>query len=107
MQGQSAGSTSVSLAISRREPDVTPPFRAGIMLSGAKVSTSPVLNFSIFDTFATAMGCGQQPGPERLQCLRNVPASTIRAYTNGPNSGPFIPGVDKYVFYLTQEEVLM
>src|ERR1700679_1086284 len=99
-QGHSAGSWSVSLAITRREPDVTPPFRAGIMLSGAKVSTSPALNFSIFDGFAAAMGGGQQPGQERLQCLRNVPASTIRTYTNGPNSGVFTPGVDKYVFYL-------
>ena len=106
-QGHSAGSWSVSLAITRREPDVTPPFRAAIMLSGEKVSTSPVLNFSIFDAFATAMGCGQPPGPERLQCLRNVPASTIRTYANGPNSGVFTPGVDKYAFYSTQEEVLI
>jgi hypothetical protein len=95
------------MAITRRKPGVTPPFRAGIMLSNEKVSTSPVLNFSIFDAFATAMGCGKPPGPERLQCLRNVSASTIRAYTNGPSSGPFTPGVDKYAFYPTQEEVLM
>ena len=107
LQGHSAGAWSVSLAITRRKPGVTPPFRAGIMLSGEKVSTSPVLNFSIFDAFAAAMGCGKPPGPERLQCLRNVPASTIRAYTNGPNSGLFTPGVDKYVFYPTQEEVLI
>jgi carboxylesterase 2 len=106
LQGQSAGSKSVSLAITRQEPDVTPPFRAGIMLSGVQVSTSPVLKFSIFDAFATAMGCGKHPGPKRLHCLRNVPASTIRAYTNGPKSGSFIPRVDKYVFYLTQEDVL-
>ena len=95
------------MAINRRKPGVATPFRAGIMLSGEKVSTSPVLNFSIFDAFATAMGCGQTPGPERLQCLRNVPASTIRNYTNGPDSGVFNPGVDKYVFYPTQEEILM
>ena len=95
------------MAITRRKSGVAQPFRAGIMLSGEKVSTSPVLNFSIFDAFATAMGCGNPPGPERLQCLRNVPASTIRAYTNGPNSGPFTPGVDKYAFYLTREELLM
>jgi carboxylesterase type B len=107
LQGHSAGSSSVSMAITRREPDVAPPFRAGIMLSSEKVSASPVLNFSIFDAFATAMGCGQSPGPERLQCLRNVPASTIRAYTNGPNSGAFTAGVDKYAFCPTQEEVLM
>ncbi len=107
LQGQSAGSWSVTLAIARREPDVVPPFRAGIMLSGAKVSASPALNFSIFDAFATAMGCRQPPGPQRLQCLRNVPASTIRAYTNGPNSGLFTSRVDKYAFFPTQEKVLM
>ena len=97
------------MAITRRKPGVgvAPPFHAGIMLSGVQVSTSPVLNFSVFDAFATAMGCGQPPGPQRLQCLRNVPASTIRAYTNGPDSGSFIPGVDKYAFYPTQEDVLM
>ena len=95
------------MAITRRKPGVALPFHAGIMLSGVKVSTSPVLNFSIFDAFATAMGCGQPPGPERLQCLRSVPASTIRAYTNGPNSGLFAQGVDKYVLYHTHEEVLM
>jgi hypothetical protein len=77
------------------------------MLSGAEVSTSPKLGFSKFDAFAVAMECGKCPGPERLQCLRNVSASTIRNYTNGPNSSLFNPGVDKYVFYLTQEEVLM
>ena len=95
------------MAINRRKPGGATPFRAGIMLSGEKVSTSPVLNFSIFDAFATAVGCGQTPGPERLQCLRNVPASTIRNYTNGPDSGVFNPGVDKYAFYPTQEEILM
>jgi hypothetical protein len=98
---------SISLAITRRNPTVDPPFRAGIMLSGVRVSTSPTLNFLNFDAFATAMGCTQTPGPLRLHCLRNVSASTIRAYTNGPHSGLFIPGVDKYAFYLAQEEVLM
>jgi len=97
------------MAITRRRlgVGVAPPFHAGIMLSGVQVSTSPVLNFSVFDAFATAMGCGQPPGSQRLQCLRNVPASTIRTYTNGPDSGSFTPGVDKYAFYPTQEDVLM
>ena len=79
------------------------------MLSLAQVSTPPELNisnfnafaaadFSYFNAFATAVGCTQVPGTSRLQCLRNVSASTIRAYTNGPQSGSFTPGVDKYVF---------
>ena len=77
------------------------------MLSGVTVSTSPALNFTIFDEFATAMGCAQPPGPQRLNCLRNVPVSTIRNYTNGPNRVEFTPGVDKFVFYPFSEDVLM
>lgn len=69
------------------------------MLSGAQVSTSRTLNFSNFDAFATAMGCKQSPGPKRLRCLRKVPASTIRTYTNGRHSGGFSYVVDKYAFY--------
>jgi len=94
IMGHSAGSFSVSLAITRRNSTDAPPFRAGIMLSAVQVSTSPTLNFSNFDAFATAMGCEQSPGPLRLQCLRIVPASTIRKYMNGPNSVSFFPGVD-------------
>jgi hypothetical protein len=77
------------------------------MLSGVTVSTPPALNFTIFDEFATAMGCAQPPGPQRLNCLRNVPVSTIRNYTNGPNRVAFTPGVDKFVFYPSSEGVLM
>ncbi|KAH9960622.1 Carboxylesterase, partial [Russula dissimulans] len=95
LMGHSAGSVSISLAITRREPSVAPPFRAGIMLSGLQVSTFPKLNFSNFDAFATAVGCKVPSGPLRLQCLRNVPASTIHAYTNNPNTSLFTPGVDK------------
>jgi len=99
IMGQSAGSWSVSLAIARRNSTCTPPFRAGIILSGAQVSVFPMLNFSNFDVFATAMGCTQPPGPPRLHCLRNISASVIRNYTNGPNSGPFTPGVDNVTFF--------
>ncbi|KAH9959039.1 Alpha/Beta hydrolase protein [Russula compacta] len=90
LMGHSAGSMSVSLAITRRNSSVVPPFRAGIMLSSAQVAMSPVLNFTIFDAFATAVGCTQPPGPSRLQCLRGVPAANISAYTNGPNTLYFV-----------------
>lgn len=105
-QGQSAGSISVSYAITRQSS--APLFRAGIMLSGVQtaIMTPRILNFSNFDGFATAMGCTQPPGPLRLQCLRDIPASTIRNYTNGPDSGMFTPGVDKLVSYPTNEEML-
>ncbi|KAI0288310.1 hypothetical protein BC826DRAFT_698145 [Russula brevipes] len=69
------------------------------MLSGPQLSTNPQLNFSNFDAFAIAVGCTQPSGPQRLQCLRSVPVSVIRTYTNGPESGIFVPGVDKCVFH--------
>jgi hypothetical protein len=85
---------------------MVPPFHAAIMLSGVQVSTPPTPDFSSFDAFATAMGCTQHPGPPRLKCLRNIPASTIRNYTNGPDSVSFTPGVDKFVFYPVGQEIL-
>ena len=75
------------------------------MLSGFQASTSPKLDFKEFDAFAIAMNCTKSPGPRRLHCLRKVPASTIRNYTNGPNIGRFTYGVDKYVLHPAQEEV--
>jgi hypothetical protein len=98
---------SVSYAITRWNSNVAPPFHAGIMLSNVQVSTPSILNFSIFDEFATAMGCTQPPGHRRLQCLRNIPAFTIRNYTNGPDRDMFTPGVDKFVFYPAGEETLI
>jgi carboxylesterase type B len=56
------------------------------------------------------MGCSQSPGPERLDCLRKVPASTIRNFTNTNPLDSFVPQVDKYVFALSAsgtDEVLM
>ena len=103
-QGESAGSRSVSLAITRRDSSGSAPFRAAIMLSGFQVSTLPELDFSKFNALATAVGCTQDPGPSRLQCLRNVNASTIHAYTDS-SSRSFTPGVDKYVFYYVCEEM--
>jgi len=91
--GQSAGAQSVSYAISRHSPG-NAPFRAGIMLSGAQVSTSPIPSFTSFNNFSAAVGCTQAPGPARLACLKQVPASTIRSFTNGPTSGSFAPVVD-------------
>jgi len=55
------------------------------MLSGVEVPRTATADFSKFDAFASAMGCTQSHAPLRLQCLRNVSASTIRNYTNGPD----------------------
>lgn len=98
-KGQSAGSQSVSSAISRHAPD-NAPFRAGIMLSGAEVSMSPIPSFTSFNNFSTGVGCTQLPGPARLACLKQVPATVIRNFTNGPTSGAFEPVVDEYVCVL-------
>ncbi|KAH9994628.1 Carboxylesterase [Russula vinacea] len=100
IMGHSAGSFSVSLAITRRNSTVAPPFRAAMLLSGFAVSTSPTPDFSKFDAFATAMNCNQTAGPRRLHCLRTVPACTIRNYTNGPHSsGRFNYMVDDLTAY--------
>jgi carboxylesterase type B len=94
-QGQSAGAISISLAITRRNSSVTPPFRAAILLSGERVSAVPQPNFKTFDAFATAQGCSQSPGPQRLECLRNVSASAIHNYTTVNPFATFTPQVDK------------
>ncbi|KAJ7785818.1 Alpha/Beta hydrolase protein [Mycena metata] len=93
IMGQSAGSKSVAAAILRYSA-ANAPFRAAVLLSGAEESTSPVPSFASFDGFSTAVNCTQTPGPARLACLKNVPASVIRSFTNGPSSGAFGPIVD-------------
>ncbi|KAJ7923032.1 Alpha/Beta hydrolase protein [Mycena leptocephala] len=95
IMGQSAGSQSVSSAIARHTPNDAP-FRAGIMLSGAQVSMSPIPSFTSFNNFSAAVGCTQTPGPARLACLKRVPAAVIRNFTNGPTSGSFAPVVDVF-----------
>ncbi|KAJ6589350.1 Carboxylesterase [Mycena capillaripes] len=99
IMGQSAGSESVSSAISRHSPS-TAPFRAGIMLSAAQTSTLPMASFTSFNSFASAVGCSQSPGVARLACLKQVPTSLIHNFTNGPSSGAYVPVVDKYFFSL-------
>ncbi|KAJ7492897.1 Alpha/Beta hydrolase protein [Mycena latifolia] len=95
IMGQSAGSESVSAAIQRHAPG-TAPFRAAIMLSGADVSVSPTPNFTLFNNFAAAVGCPQDPGPVRL---KQVPASDIRSFVNGPTSGLFQPLIDEVIIF--------
>ncbi|KAJ7648710.1 Carboxylesterase [Mycena polygramma] len=97
IMGQSAGSGSVGLAIVRDR--VNPPFRAGIMLSGAPVSASSTPSFASFDSFAATFGCNQTAGASRLACLRAIPASDIRNYTNGPDSASFSWIVDNLTVF--------
>jgi len=91
--GESAGAQSVAAFIARHSSS-NAPFRAGIMFSGAAVSTSPIPSFDAFNGFASSLGCTQAPGPARLACLKRVPAPAIRNFTNGPTAGSFEPVVD-------------
>ncbi|KAF7306525.1 Carboxylic ester hydrolase [Mycena indigotica] len=98
IMGQSAGSQSVSTALARHAPGHAP-FRAAILLSGAQTSISPIPSFSSFNNFSVSVGCSQQPGPARLACLKKVPASAIRNYTNGPTGASFEPIVDNVTVF--------
>ncbi|KAJ7671356.1 Alpha/Beta hydrolase protein [Mycena polygramma] len=98
IMGQSSGGFSVAAAYVRHVPS-TVPFRAAVMLSGAVESTSPTPSFSAFNAMASSVGCGQAPGAARLACLRNVSASTIRNYTNGPSSGAWSVVVDNATMF--------
>jgi hypothetical protein len=69
------------------------------MLSAAQGSTLPP-SFTAFNSFASAVGCTQTPGSTRLACLKQVPASIIRNFTNGPSGGLYVPIVDKYIHNL-------
>ncbi|KAJ7863795.1 Alpha/Beta hydrolase protein [Mycena olivaceomarginata] len=98
IMGQSAGATSVAAAYVRH-PAGTAPFRAAIMLSGTVESTSPTPSFVNFNAMASAVGCEQSPGAARLACLKQVPASAIRAFTNGASSGTWGGLVDNVTLF--------
>ncbi|KAF5361302.1 hypothetical protein D9758_010267 [Tetrapyrgos nigripes] len=85
IMGQSGGAFSVASALLRHSADDAP-FRAGILISGASPDLSPTPSFTTFNEVSTALGCDQSPGDERLACLRNVPAETIRTFINGPGA---------------------
>ena len=85
----------MALTIQRHSEDT--PFRAAIMESGTAVSIVPTPNFIPFDTMAKAVNCTQTPGPERLSCLKAVPADAIHAWANGPQGIAFSFVVDESV----------
>ncbi|KAJ7255364.1 Alpha/Beta hydrolase protein [Mycena rebaudengoi] len=98
IMGQSAGAASVAAAYVRHAAG-TAPFRAAIMLSGAVESTSPTPSFASFNAMASGVGCRQAPGAARLACLKAVPASTIRTFTNSASSGTWGGLVDKVTLF--------
>ncbi|THV04548.1 alpha/beta-hydrolase [Dendrothele bispora CBS 962.96] len=103
IMGQSAGGESVSAALARHPQDA--PFRAGILFSGSIPDQIPTPNFTPFDEFAAGVGCNQTPGAERLRCLKAIPGTTIRAFTNGPGANiSFAPLVDDFTLFANNLE---
>lgn len=68
------------------------------MFSGAFTYRVPTANFTPWEQFAIAVNCTQDPGAERLACLKAVPATLIQNLTNSdPSDFSFeTPLVDKY-----------
>ncbi|KAF7361464.1 Carboxylic ester hydrolase [Mycena sanguinolenta] len=98
IMGQSAGARSVAAAYVRHASG-TAPFSSAIMLSGAVESVLPTTSFPSFNAMAAAVGCDQSPGAARLACLKQVPASTIRNFTNGPFSLTWTSLVDNVTVF--------
>lgn len=75
-----------------------PPFQGAILLSSAFLGeVTPNTNEITWTTFA-AVGCTQPAGPQRLECLKAVPAATIHGFMNGPNApAAFNALIDKWV----------
>ncbi|KAK1216287.1 hypothetical protein PQX77_021096 [Marasmius sp. AFHP31] len=91
IMGQSAGGLSIATALTRYAGNNTakPPFQAAIMFSAnigvGLLSATP----EPFNNFSTTVGCTQEPGDERLACLKNVSADVISGYLNGPEAKLF------------------
>ncbi|KAJ7235088.1 Alpha/Beta hydrolase protein [Mycena haematopus] len=98
IMGQSAGAYSVAAAYVRHTPE-TAPFKGAIMLSGAVESQSPTPSYTSFNAMASGVGCKQSPGAARLACLKQVPASTIRTFTNSASSGVWGAVVDSVTLF--------
>ncbi|KAJ7862967.1 Alpha/Beta hydrolase protein [Mycena leptocephala] len=97
-KGQSAGAISVAAAYVRHAAGIAP-FQGAIMLSGTVEAESPIPSFTSFNAMASAVGCNQSPGAARLECLRAVPASTIRTFTNSAFSGIWGALVDNVTLF--------
>jgi carboxylesterase type B len=100
LMGQSAGATSVAWFLQRH--GANPPFQSAILLSSVFLAEStPITYEQAWTTFANAVGCAQPAGTQRLQCLKQVPASAIIDYWNTPTSPPmFAALIDKWTILL-------
>ena len=95
LMGQSAGATSVTWFLQRHP--INPPFQSAIMMSSVFLAeVTPTTNEQAWTAFATAVGCAQPAGKRRLNCLKQVPGSTIRDFFNGATAPPmFAALIDK------------
>jgi hypothetical protein len=95
LMGQSAGASSISWFLQRHP--VNPPFQSAILLSSAfLIEATLTTNETAWTEFATAVGCTEPAGTKRLQCLKQVPGSTIHDFLNGPTGPPaFNAFIDK------------
>jgi carboxylesterase type B len=96
LMGQSAGASSISWFLQRHP--INPPFQSAVLLSSAFLGeVTPTTNEKAWTTFATAVGCTEPAGNQRLECLKRVPGSTIHDFFNGPNGPPtFTALIDKW-----------
>ena len=98
LMGQSAGASSITWFLQRHP--IAPPFQSAILLSSVfLVEVTPTTNEQAWTAFATAVGCKESAGVQRLECLKQVPASIIHGFFNGPNAPPtFSALIDKCNF---------
>jgi carboxylesterase type B len=98
LMGQSAGASSITWLLQRHP--INPPFQSAILLSSVfSVEVTPTTNEQAWTAFATAVGCAGSAGVQRLTCLKQVSASTIHNFFNGPNAPPvFSALIDKCGF---------
>src|ERR1700683_3653132 len=100
LMGQPAGASSVTWFLQRHP--INPPFQSAILLSSAfLVEVTPTTNEQAWTGFAKAVGCTESAGVQRLECLKQVPGSTIHNFLNGPTApSKFSALIDKCDFLL-------
>jgi carboxylesterase type B len=87
LMGQSAGASSISWFLQRHT--VNPPFQSAILLSSVfLLEVTPTTNEIAWTAFTTAVGSTEPAREQRLECLKQVPGSTVQGYLNGPTAPP-------------------
>ena len=106
IMGQSAGASSVTWLLNRHS--IAPPFQSAIMFSSAFLQeATPILNGTVWDTFAAAVGCTGPSGFQRIDCLKKVPANTINDFVNAVNDFADTDGVTAFNAFIDKYEQLL